>query len=128
MYVPYYIGCVRWNYPPGTINVPFSYAGRDIRWIILFSNLFHPTSVGNDRGEQTITGDIRVEIRSAMASHYIYLPAIALILVFAISAIHMTDRWMDVDHYWNNINDLLDGKMPYSDYVFNTLPSRSSFS
>ena len=55
-----------------------------------------------------------MEIRSAMASHYIYLPAIALILVFAISAIHMTHRWMDVDHYWNNINDLLDGKVPYS--------------
>ena len=51
------------------------------------------------------------------------LLCLALVFALVIFFIDYTSWWMDVDHYWYNINDFyVDGKMPYKDYVFEYPP------
>ena len=46
-----------------------------------------------------------------------------IIFVIILTLVAVTSAWSDVDHYWVNTNDILvDGRMPYSDSVFEYPP------
>ena len=70
-----------------------------------------------------VEGRVHSFLRGYASSPYAYLPIIALILIIDVWMIASNSRWMDVDHYWYNIDDLFShGMMPYRDYVFEYPP------
>lgn len=55
-----------------------------------------------------------------------------LALMIAVSAVvlaftALTDKWSDLDHYYDNVGDLLDGRMPYSGFQFEYPPLSLAF-
>ena len=62
-------------------------------------------------------------IQTLLKPDRIVLLAITIVLIVAVTIISYTNGWMDVNHYWDNINEWYnDGLIPYKDYVFEYPP------